>query len=310
MNAKAEPILPRMPRVPRLPSAGRLVRGDLRDVLPTFPEPFADLVYFDPPFGTGRNFGSYDDRPSRLSRRRETEETDPRVSAILDLAPDADGRAWLGFLASCLRPIRRAAKPRATLWIHLDERRAHLARALCDVLLAPARWRSTVVWSYRRWPSPARRFQSTHDVLFVYAPDDGTFNVLRGEPSPSTLKTWGRRRQSAVFRDGARVRSESTTEPSPGPPLGDVWEIPIVAPSGKERERGSRYETQKPETLLGRIVESTSNPGDLVLDPACGSGTALVAARDLGRRWLGIDIGEEAIRASARRLGVGPSSGA
>lgn len=298
-----------MPRIPRPPPAGCLVRGDLRDVIPRQPEAFADLVYFDPLFGTGRNFGSYDDRPSRLSRRREAEETDPRTSSILDLASGADGRAWLAFLASCLRPIRRAARPRATLWIRLDERRAHLARALCDALLAPARWRSTVVWSYRRWPSPARRFQVTHDVLFVYAPDGGTFNVLRGEPSPSTLKTWGRGKQSAVFRDGERVRSESTSEPSPGPPLGDVWEIPIVAPSGKDRKRGSNYPTAKPEFLLRRIVESTSNPGDLVLDPACGSGTALVAARDLGRRWCGIDVGEEAIRASAQRLGVEPSSG-
>jgi DNA modification methylase len=272
-------------------------------MLPLLPEAFADLVYFDPPFGTGRVFPGYDDRPRELSRHRETE-IEPRTLPMLDLAPDADSRAWLDFFASCLGPIRRAAKPTATLWIHLNEERAHIARLLCDVLLAPARWRSTVVWSYRRWPAPAKRFQSTHDVLFVYAPDGGTFNVLRGEPSPSTLKTWGRRKQNAVFRDGERVRSEATDEPSPGPPLGDVWEIPIVAPSGHERERGSGFSTQKPEALLRRIVESTSNPGDLVLDPACGSGTALAAAHDLSRRWLGIDVGEQAIRASARRLGV------
>lgn len=288
---------------------GRLMRGDLRDVLPRL-SASADLVYFDLPFGTGRVFPGYDDRPRELSRRRETS-IDPRALSVLDLAEDADSRAWLEFLASCLVPIRAAARESATVWIHLDERRAHLARLLCDRLLRPARWRSTVVWSYRRWPSPARRFQATHDVLFVYAPESGgTFNVLRGEPSASTLATFGRRRQSAVLREGRRVRSELADEDSPGPPLGDVWEIPIVAPSGHERRDGANYPTQKPRELLRRIVESTSNPGDLVLDPACGSGTAIAAARDLGRRWIGIDSSEVAFAASARRLGAATSSNA
>lgn len=292
-----------MARVVRAQS-GRLIHGDLREVLPRFTEPLADLVYFDPPFGTGRNFGAYDDRREALDLDlAELLPRDHAAHAIVSFAPDGIARTWLRFLASCLLPIRRATKPTGTIWLHVDERCGHLARLMCEALLWPARWRSTVIWSYRRWPSPARRFQAMHDVLFVYAPETGgTFNVLHGEPSASTLATFGRRKQTAIFCDGKRIRSETVANDSLGPPMSDVWDIPIVAPSGHERKEGANYPTQKPRELLLRIVESTSNPGDLVLDPACGSGTALVVARDLGRRWLGIDVGEKAIATSTNRL--------
>lgn len=281
----------------------RLIRGDLREVLPRFVEPVADLVYFDPPFGTGRNFGAYDDRREALDL--DLAELLPRehaAHAIVSFAPDGIARTWLRFLASCLLPIRRAAKPTATIWLHVDERCGHLARLMCEAILSPARWRSTVVWSYRRWPSPARRFQATHDTLFCFAPEGSTFNVLYDKSSPHTIAKWGDRRQVAVFDEGKRIVSKRGEGRSPGPAMGDVWEIPILAPPGHERKRGSKYPTQKPEALLRRIIESTSKPGDFVLDPACGSGTTLAVANSLRRRWIGIDLGDAAIRACENRL--------
>lgn len=62
------------------------------------------------------------------------------------------------------------------------------------------------------------------------------------------------------------------------------------------------YPTQKPEALLERIIQASSNPGDLVLDPFCGCGTAVVAAQKLGRQWIGIDITHVAITVMKRRL--------
>jgi site-specific DNA-methyltransferase (adenine-specific) len=85
-----------------------------------------------------------------------------------------------------------------------------------------------------------------------------------------------------------------------GKPLDDVWDIPAIAPTSGER---AGYPTQKPLALLRRIVQLASNAGDAVLDPFCGSGTALVAARQLGRRWLGIDANPQAIAISRKRLG-------
>ena len=82
-------------------------------------------------------------------------------------------------------------------------------------------------------------------------------------------------------------------------PLGDVWEIPFLNPKAKERVG---YPTQKPVLLLERIIKLTTSPGDVVLDPFCGSGTTLVAAEALGRHPIGIDISSEAIELTRERL--------
>jgi site-specific DNA-methyltransferase (adenine-specific) len=95
------------------------------------------------------------------------------------------------------------------------------------------------------------------------------------------------------------VRSHTTDEPTPGAPLGDVWEIGIVAPVARER---TGYPTQKPQALLERLVLALTNPGDLVLDPYAGSGTTLVVAALNGRQALGIDESDEAWQVAEERL--------
>ena len=85
----------------------------------------------------------------------------------------------------------------------------------------------------------------------------------------------------------------------PGVPLQNIWtDIPPIG--GSKEYLG--YRTQKPEALLERIVEASSNPGDLVLDPFCGCGTATVAAHRLGRRWIGIDVTWLAVDLMRNRL--------
>lgn len=277
----------------------------MRDVLPTLHEASVDLAYLDPPFGTGRDFGAYDDRSGALSSMTKPRDAlDPRIDVVLSLCPDVAGRTWLAGLAECLSAVRRVLKPSGSAWVHLDERRAHLARLVCEIVLAPARWRSTVIWSYRRWPNKARRFQATHDVLFHLAPDDGTFNVIRDELAPSTVRAWGTNKTRSFRREDGKYAVESTDVPSEGPAMGDVWSISYLAPVALERERGSKYPTQKPESLVQRIILSSSNPGDVVLDPCAGSGTTLATSARLGRRWIGVDAGDDAIRAIEKRLGV------
>jgi len=143
-------------------------------------------------------------------------------------------------------------------------------------------------------------------MLFRWVRDpeqDHRWNQLYEPLAPSTLKHWGTRRQLAeVDENGRRLRSTTTNEPSPGVPLGDVWEIPIIAPRARER---TGYPTQKPEALLERIITACSVPGDLVLDPYMGSGTTIVVAERLGRRAIGIDSGDEAVRLASMRLGRG-----
>src|SRR5208282_2878506 len=116
----------------------------------------------------------------------------------------------------------------------------------------------------------------------------------------STLATWGTNKQRAVFsRDGRRSRSSSTDVATSGVPMGDVWEIGVIAPVAKER---TGYPSQKPEALLERLIGALSNEGDTVLDPYAGSGTTLAVARRTGRGFVGIDAGPVAIETTLERL--------
>jgi site-specific DNA-methyltransferase (adenine-specific) len=84
-----------------------------------------------------------------------------------------------------------------------------------------------------------------------------------------------------------------------GKPLDDVWALPAIAATSGER---TGYPTQKPLALLQRIISLASNPNDVVLDPFCGSGTTVVAAKQLGRGWIGIDQSQKAIETAQGRI--------
>ena len=158
-----------------------------------------------------------------------------------------------------------------------------------------------------------------HDVLLFYSAAPGnrqTFNVLYGyeKLSESTLKTYGTKKQKADFSSGHRKPSVEDVE-SAGPPLSDYWdlddldasglplsdswEVGIIAPMSAER---TGYDTQKPEKLLERVILSSTNEGDVVLDPFCGCGTAIAVAERFKRKWVGIDITHLAINIIRDRM--------
>jgi site-specific DNA-methyltransferase (adenine-specific) len=119
---------------------------------------------------------------------------------------------------------------------------------------------------------------------------------------------WTKERMEQAYRDGRVVQTKPGAVPrekryldeQEGRPIDTIWtDIPPVNAMAEER---LGYPTQKPVALLDRIVRASSNPGDLVLDSFCGCGTALVAAENLGRRWIGIDISPTACRVMAERL--------
>lgn len=275
--------------------------GDNRDVLRRLPPASVDLAYLDPLFNTGHDFGAYVDKP----RPSSAQCSDWPVPALV-LLGDVVGRVapqglrnYLCDLGSQFLAVRDVMKPNGSIWVHVDERHAHLVRLLGELLFGTAgfAWQRTVIWRYRRWPTKAYGFQRMHDVLLWFAGTNYTFHELFGyEPlAPSTLKTWGTTKQKKV----SPTRSSKTEEQSMGPQLSDVWDIGVIAPNGAER---TGYPTQKPEALLERVILSTSNPGDVVLDPFCGSGTSLAVAHRFGRRWIGIDGSTESRRVVEQRF--------
>src|SRR6185437_5312878 len=146
-------------------------------------------------------------------------------------------------------------------------------------------------------------FQRVHDVLLRWRRDPrtpGRWNQPYEPLAASTLATWGTKKQRAVFAaDGRRARSSSTSEPTAGVPMGDVWEIGVIAPIARER---TGYPSQKPEALLERLIGALTDTGDVVLDPYAGSGTTLAVARKMRRAFIGIDASPVAIGTIRERL--------
>ncbi len=254
------------------------------------------LAYLDPPFFTGRVH-------SRVTRARE-----PGTGKLLrSVTPAFDDRwtdlpEYLQALHARVAAARELLAPEGCLVLHVDPKTSHYAKVLCDEVFGPGCFASEIVWRYRRWPSKTRNFQRVHDVLLRYVRDPEAtprFRQLYEPLAASTLATWGDRKQRAVVVEGRRARSSSTEEATPGTPMGDVWDIGIVAPVARER---TGYPTQKPEALLERLIEACTEPGDLVLDPYAGSGTTLAVCARLGRRVVGVDESTQAAATTRRRL--------
>jgi site-specific DNA-methyltransferase (adenine-specific) len=214
-------------------------------------------------------------------------------------------REYAEFLQGCLSELRRVLAADGSIFLHCDRRATHLARALLDRVFGEKQFRAEIIWQYRRWSNARRALLPAHQTIYHYSKSERyVFHPMYVEYSPSTnidqiLQRRTRDAQGkAVYARGADGRVISAGAKR-GVPLGDVWDIPYLNPKAKERVG---YPTQKPVLLLERILQLASDPGDLVLDPCCGSGTTLVAARLLGRRALGIDCSKPALALARSRL--------
>jgi site-specific DNA-methyltransferase (adenine-specific) len=275
----------------------RLVEGDNLCALAALNErkARATLVYLDPPFFTGREHEHVDrQRTSGGVRRTLMPAFDDRWKSLDD---------YLAALYDRLRAARELLADEGCLVLHVDPKTSHYAKILCDELFGTRAFASEIIWRYRRWPAKTRNFQRVHDVLLRYVRDPDApqrFRQLYEPLAASTRATWGESRQRAVVDEtGRRKRSSVTAERSPGTPLGDVWDISIIAPVARER---TGYPTQKPEALIERLILACTDPGDLVIDPYLGSGTTLAVCARLGRRAIGIDCSELAIDIARQRL--------
>ncbi len=300
-NRSVDSLLGAATLSPRLPGSTELglVEGDNLRALTALAEDFAEqatLVYMDPPFFTGRTH--------QLVTRKKGQDGRPERT----LSHGFDDRwesleQYLEALWPRLVSARRLLRPDGCLVLHVDSKTSHYAKVMLDELFGLESFASEIIWRYRRWPARTPNFQRVHDVLLRYVRDPtvkSRFNQLYEPLAASTRATWGDKKQRAVFDDGGRrLRSSTTSEGSPGTPLGDVWEIGIVAPVAHER---TGYPTQKPEALLERLIEACSSPGDLVIDPYLGSGTTVAVAARFGRRAIGVDMNPESLNLTRKRL--------
>jgi len=256
------------------------------------------LIYIDPPFDVGADF-SMD-----IEIGDDTFTKKPNVLEELAYR-DTWGKGADSFIAMIYERLvlmRDLLAEDGSIYVHCDWRVNAYIRNVMDEIFGRDCLLNTLIWHYKRWPTPAREWQKMHDSVFVYVKQKGShiFNKAYGPRTEETEKRWKNKKIVASHDDyGNRIPSQSEDNESQGAPLDDVWDISIIAPVAHER---LDYPTQKPEALLERIIKASSNENDLVADFFCGSGTTLSAAEKLGRKWIGSDLGKFAIHTTRKRL--------
>lgn len=297
------------------PSTNHLYYGDNLEVLRRheyFPDESVHLVYLDPPFNSNREYNAFfEQQDGKRSAAQIKAFTDTwrwdvaavesytevveaggapaqALIALRGLLGDNDVLAYLSMMAPRLIELRRVLKPEGSIFLHCDPTASHYLKILMDAIFGAECFVNEIVWHYRKWATGKTTFQRNHDVILFYAKSANaarTFNTLFMPRAASTLKRFGNAKiTSGHDADGRRLPSVVGDEESEGVRMDDVWDIGRVPPIQV------LFPTQKPLPLLTRIIEAASNEGDIVLDPFCGCGTAIVAAQQLKRNWRGIDI--------------------
>ncbi|HUV95403.1 MAG TPA: site-specific DNA-methyltransferase [Anaerolineae bacterium] len=264
----------------------RIHYGENLDLLKELEDRSVDLIYVDPPFNTGKQQrrtriktvrSDAGDRTGFQGRRYQTVEIGSMSFA--DVFDD-----YLAFLEPRLREAHRVLSDSGTFYLHVDYREVHYCRILLDVIFGRECFLNEVIWAYDFGGRTRKKWPPKHDNILVYVkePSSYTFNAEAIERIPYMAP--------GLVGPEKAARGKLPT---------DTWWHTIVPTNSKER---TGYPTQKPLGILRRIVQASSNPGELVLDFFAGSGTTGAACLELGRRFVLVDNNQEALEVMARRF--------
>lgn len=204
-----------------------------------------------------------------------------------------------------LQECYRILNKEGSIFCHCDKSASHHLRLLLDKVFDSQNFQSEIIWSYKRWSNAKKGLLNAHQNIYFYSKTEHfKFNPIYQEYSATTnidqiLQARARNEQGKVVYQRDETGKVITGKEKNGVPLSDVWHIPFLNPKAKERVG---YPTQKPILLLEQIIKISTDENDLVLDPFCGSGTTLVAAKLLQRQYLGIDISPDAVNLKEQRL--------
>lgn len=282
-----------------------LIWGDNKLVMASLLENYrgmVDLIYIDPPFDVGADF-------SLNVQLGDSDEKVFKEQSVLEAVAYRDtwGRgmdSYLQMMHDRLLLIKELLSDSGILYLHCDYRVNFSLRFLLNEIFDSNNFRNEIIWYYSTLGRPNDRFAYKHDVIFAYGKSTVTFFNLNKAKVP-----YSQEYISSHFRDRdekgriCRKRFDAgkwrTYYPEEGMIPNDVWEIPYENSMSSNR---FEFPTQKPESLLERIVNSSSEETHIIADFFCGSGTTMAVAEKLGRRWIGVDLGRYAIHTSRKRL--------
>ena len=300
-----------------------------------------DLIYLDPPFNTKRMYsapvGSKAAGASFKDMWTWKDVDEYYLDSLADHSPaltkyiasigEIHGKpmkAYLTYMSQRIVEMRRVLKDTGSLYLHCDPTASHYLKILLDEIFGKTHFRNEILWCYELGGRVSKKFFGRrHDTILFYTKSDHyTFNfddVLQewSEEGKAKFKyedEKGRYRLIGRFLKNSPIKGHRDINPKweethpelvqryymkKGKAQVDYWLIDPINQVSKER---TGYPTQKPLALLHRIISASSNEGDIVLDPFCGCATTCVAAQQLGRKWIGIDIEKQPVNILIDRL--------
>ena len=293
-----------------------LYTGDNLHFLHRLDTESVDLIYLDPPFNSKRTYSapigskaagtsfkdmwSWDDIDEELLETLFI--THPCLVDFIKSIEGIHGKpmmAYVLYMAQRIKEMRRVLKEAGSIYLHCDPTASHYLKIVMDKIFGRDNFRNEIVWCYTAPSNNIRSFPKKHDIILFYTKsDEWTFNADAVRISYKKLNTnKGQSHFGAEVSLSPKVRDEYLHRGK----MPESW-WPDFSPVGRLKKERTGYPTQKPLDLLTRIIKASSNEGDLVLDPFCGCATTCVASQQLNRKWIGIDIEEQAAHLLVERL--------
>jgi DNA modification methylase len=272
-----------------------IYEGDNLEILSKFSNKSVDLIYADPPFYTNKGF--------EIIWKDEAEKRafEDRWAGGIE--------HYITWMEPRLRECQRVLKDTGSVYLHCDPHaNAHL-RILMDKIFGEKNFKSEIIWSIETasgFKTQANKWIRGHDTILFYTKSKKyIFNKQLLPYDERTIRRYdkidSKGRHYKIYNERGQQRIVYLDE-SKGRPMTDVWTDIIGFQTVQKKGEYLGYPTQKPLSLLERIINASSKENDIVLDPFCGCGTTLVAAQKLNRKWIGIDISPTACKLMQKRL--------
>ncbi len=294
--------------------------ADNLDILRGINSDCIDLIYLDPPFNSKKKYkapiGSpaegaefkdiWTDEDIKAEWHGEIAEENQELYQVIQASEviyNKSMKIYLMAMAVRLFEIKRILKSTGSIYLHCDATASHYLKGVLDAIFGIDNFRNEIVWGYSNSGRPKRFFAKKHDIILLYTKTDKAFwGNYRIPISEEYLASHYRQVDDKGRRCRIRVDAGKRRYyyPEEGMTPNDWWkDIPSLNSVAKER---TGWPTQKPLALLERIIKASSNEGDIILDPFCGCATACVAAEQLNRQWIGMDISPSAEDITKLRL--------
>ena len=291
--------------------------GDCLEVMRGMNSESVDLIYLDPPFNSETDYAAPIGSKAAGAAFKDTwtltdvdvewinliEAKHPSLHRVLLAATSKSDKSYLAYMAPRLVELRRILKRTGSVYLHCDATMGHYLKLTMDTIFGKRNFRSEIHWHYYNKMHDYRKrlFASATDTIFFYVKDaesQFTFRQLK-EKRDKPTRQLVRKKIDGRMVNARDVDGKLMYRLAVDKGIDNVWRIPTVVPRSKD---WTGFKTQKPRPLLRRIIESSSEPGDMVFDPFCGCATTLVVADELGRSWGGGDISPKAAELVVQRV--------